>query len=213
MSDPRRVPDDRPPNDALGLLEGIQALQGEELPIDQDAVLEPTEIEPPRQPTLTEIDSGAPEELPDDVIDPAVIDPLVADRIRADETDDPTVATEEGLPWIPPSDPPIVPDPESPDGFAVAAGFASSADAEPYDDDHRRDEDIDGLELSERVRDAIRADGSTSDLVDAIRIVTHGDRVILRGTVLTVDDADALVAVAQRVDGIADVVDQTELAS
>ncbi len=37
--------------DDVALIEEIQSLQGEEMPVDQDAVLEPDEIESRRTPT------------------------------------------------------------------------------------------------------------------------------------------------------------------
>jgi osmotically-inducible protein OsmY len=43
-------------------------------------------------------------------------------------------------------------------------------------------------------------------------IGTIGSRAVLRGTVLTVEDGDALVEVVGRVAGIDEVVDETELA-
>ena len=213
MSDPRRLPDDRPPNDSLGLIEGIQALQGEELPADQDAVLDPDEIEARRVPTLTELDQGDP--ITEAVADPDTItslDGLALEDLREDETDDWGVASQEGIPWVPPTDPPIVPDREAPDGVVVAAGVGSTAEADPYDRDHRESEDTDGLDLTERIRAAIRADAATSDLVDQVIIGTIGSRAVVRGTVTTIDDGDALVEVIGRVAGIDEVVDETELA-
>jgi hypothetical protein len=213
VTDPRRQPDDRPTTDSLGLLEGVQALQGEELPDDQDAVLEPHEVEGRRQPTRTELDQGDPPTGPDDALDPAAnLDGLAIDGLREDETDDWGVASQEGIPWVPPTDPPIVPDREAPDGVRVAAGLGVSADAEPYDPDHRETEDVEGLDLTGRIRAAIRADAATSDLVDHVTIGTVGSRAVLHGTVLTVDDGDALVEVVGRVAGIDEVVDETELA-
>ena len=47
------------PTSAAGREAEIQELQGEELPIDQDAILDPDEIDGPRRPTLTELDTGA----------------------------------------------------------------------------------------------------------------------------------------------------------
>jgi hypothetical protein len=212
MTDPRRQPDDRPTNDALGLLEGIQALQGEELPDDQDAVLEPDEIEGRRQPTRTELDQGDPITGPDGLDPVERLDGLAIDGLREDETEDWGVASQEGIPWVPPTDPPIVPDRDAPDGVTVAAGLGVSADADPYDPDHRETEDVEGLDLNERIRAAIRADAATSELVDDVIIGTVGSRAVLRGTVLTIDDGDALVEVVGRVAGIDEVVDETELA-
>ncbi|HEX5015868.1 MAG TPA: BON domain-containing protein [Candidatus Limnocylindrales bacterium] len=81
--------------------EDVQRLLGEELPIDQDAVVEPDEIEGDREVTLSEQEWGVP----------------VNPDLRSGETDDPLVAIEEGQTYIPPTDPPFAPDPDDPDGI------------------------------------------------------------------------------------------------
>lgn len=184
MTDQQRDPD---PAD-LETVETIAALQGDALPIDQDAVLEPDEIEGVRQPTRTELDQGDPVRGPDDTVDAEDLE-VFADRgLREGETDDPGVAAQEGMPWVPPTDPP---------------GF---------DDDHRETEGIDELDVTERIRAAIHGDAATTDLVDQVAVITRGSTAIVRGTVTTLFDADALVTVIERVEGIDEVVDETELA-
>jgi hypothetical protein len=213
VQDPRNRPDDRPPNDSLGLVEGVQALQGEELPDDQDAFLEPDEIEGPRQYTRTELDQGDP--LPDPAY---VADEITSydggdiEGMREGETSDAGVATQEGLTWVPPMDPPVTPRADTADGIEVAAGTATSALDEPYDDSHRSTELADGGELNERIHEALRADAETADLVDQLVVAVVGGRAYVRGVVLTVDDSDAIAAVIERVAGIDEVVDETELA-
>ena len=58
-----------------------------------------------------------------------------------------------------------------------------------------------------RVREALRSDSLTSDYADRIAIATRDDRVVLRGVVDDIDDTDNLVAVAQRVSGVTEVID------
>jgi hypothetical protein len=97
MSDRRLDPDD------IANLAEIQALQGEEMPIDQDAVLEPDEMERRREPTRTELDRGAnAQDLEVLEGEEATLDGLALDDLRTGETDDPVVATEEGLTYVPP---------------------------------------------------------------------------------------------------------------
>ncbi len=98
--------DERPADGGMDLTEQIQALQGEEMPIDQDAVLEPDEFEQRRQPTRTELDHGA--HKPDlEVLggQPATLDGLAREALRTGETDDAVAATEEGLAYVPPVEP------------------------------------------------------------------------------------------------------------
>lgn len=211
MPDPRTSrhldPDD------VKMIEEIQTLQGEEMPIDQDAVLEPDEFESRRTPTLTELDRG--EAAPDpDLLggDIATLDGLAAEELRDGETDDPDVAAEEGLTYVPPSDPPIRLDPDDPEGIEVAAGAAVSALSEPYDEDHATELLPDGLELTARIRDALEADGATTGLADRLVIGTRGSTVVVRGVVDDIDDSDSIVAVIERVTGVENVIDETELA-
>jgi hypothetical protein len=213
VQDPRDRPDDRPPNDSLGLIEGVQALQGEELPDDQDAVLAPDEVEGPRQYTRTELDQGDPLPDPTYVADNMTdYDGGAIEGMRDGETADAGVATQEGLPWVPPMDPPITLRADAPDGFEVAARTATSALDEPYDDSHRSSDLADGGELNERIHEALRADAETTGLADQLVVAVVGGRAHVRGVVLTVDDADAIVAVIERVAGIDEVIDETELA-
>ena len=187
MSDSDRTTPRRPDPDDVALIEEIQSLQGEEMPIDQDAVLEPGEFEGRREPTLTELDRG--EEFPDGDGDGlATLDGLADEELREGETDDPDVATEEGLTYLPPSDPPL------------------NTDAQP--DELLPDED----ELTARVREALRADAATTGYADRLVIETDDTTAIIWGTVDDVDDSDTIAEVIERVDGIDTVIDETELA-
>jgi hypothetical protein len=131
--------------------------------------------------------------------------------LRPDETDDPNVAAEEGLAYVPPIDPPVVADEDDPEGVAVAAGFGGSALDEPYDDDHSDGDLGPETDLAARIHDALRADASTSRWADQIVVGTRGGTVVLRGQVDDVDDSDDVVAVVERVDGVIDVVDEIEV--
>lgn len=180
MTDRRSLPDDRPNIGSEPLEAEIQALQGEELPIDQDAVLSLDEVEDEEERSYSDYEAGAPAN-PD---------------LRAGETDDPLVAIEEGLAWVPPTDPPIVP----------------SDDANGIDVPGSDEQDEGESDINARIREALRADSSTSALADRIRIAVIGSTAILRGRVDGIEDSDALVDVASGVDGIEDVRDETEVA-
>jgi hypothetical protein len=216
MTDPRSRPDDGPNVGSRPIEEEIQGLQGEELPIDQDAVLEPSEIEGARKPTMTEVDTGA-ESQPDraqlagldedsflsDVDggfpqrDVVSLDELTDNELREGETTDPIEAIEEGETWIPPTDPPVVPVPGDPDSIEVPGS-----------------EELDEAEgsLNARIRKALRADASTSALADQLEIAVIGSTAIIRGQVDGPEDGDAIVEVATDVEGIDEVSDETEVA-
>jgi hypothetical protein len=196
MSEPRPEMPRRLDPDDVALVEEIQQLQGEEMPIDQDAVL-PDEIETRRTPTQTELDRGEP--APDlDAAEAAVesLDGLALDDLREGETDDPDVATEEGLAYVPPSDPPFRVDADDPEGIDVAGAMDDSGE----------------LDLTGRIREALEADASTTDLADRLVIGTRGSTVVVRGIVDDIDDGDNIASVIERVNGVEEVIDETGLA-
>ena len=197
MSEPRPETPRRPDPDDVADIEEIANLQGEEMPVDQDAVLEPDEIETRRTPTQTELDRGEPAPDPDtDDAEAESLDGLALDDLREGETDDPDVAAEEGLTYVPPSDPPFRVDAEDPEGTEVAGSTADSVE----------------LDLTTRIREALEADAATSGYADRLVIGTRGSTAVVRGIVDDVDDSDTIVAVIEAVDGIEEVIDETELA-
>jgi hypothetical protein len=207
---PRRdLPDDRPNIGTTPFLEELQALEGEEMPADQDAVVDPDEIEGRRTPTLTELDQGDPGlgSSLDDGLDG--FGGLAQEGLREGETDDPEVAAQEGMPWVPPIDPPVVATPWSGDPV-VAAGTGVSALDEAFDEDDPGVLLSEEGDINERIREALRADSSTSRLADILVIGVVGSTAIIRGMVDDIDDTDAIVAVVERVPGIEEVRDETE---
>ena len=217
MPDPRSAPDDRPNIGSEPLEDELRAIEGEEPVEDQDAVVDPVEIEDDDEPTMTELDRGENDRanvvrLPGDD-DLASLEVLASGELRSGETDDPDVATEEGLAWVPPSDPPVIADAEEDDGIVIAAGIGTSALDEPYDDDHRSEDLTAEGDMNARIREAIRADAATSGYADRILIAVLGSTVILRGVVDDLADGDELVAVVERVKGVEEVRDETDVAS
>jgi hypothetical protein len=194
-------------------VDDIIELQGDVAPIDQDALLDTDELEHQREPTRTELDAGY--TIPDLAYaggEAALLDGLDLDDLREGETDDPGVASQEGLTYVPPIDPPMVADAEAEDGIVPAAGMAVSADSDPYDDSHRGTDLDPESEPNVRIREALRADSQTSVLEDRLIIGTRGSVAVIRGIIDDVDDSDAIIEVVSRVVGISDVVDETELA-
>ena len=135
---------------------------------------------------------------------------LVERELRAGETANPDEAAEEGMTWVPPSDPPVVPD-DVPGGASVAAGFGTTAEDEPFDADHHQESLPDEEEMVARVREALRADASTSRYADDIAIATRGGTVALRGVVDDISDTDDLLAVAQMVNGVDEVINELDV--
>lgn len=151
-----------------------------------------------------EIEAGVNPDLPDD---PDSLELLTELELRAEETDDAFVAAEEGMTYVPPIDPPTVPS-DSLQDAEIASGMGVSALDEAYDADNPSsflpaDDDMSAL-----VRDALRADSSTTQYADRVQIETQGGVVRLRGVVDDLDDSDNLVAVAQYVTGVTEVIDE-----
>jgi hypothetical protein len=212
--DPRAV-DTTPLNPPDVPVEEIpRELLGEEAPMDQDAIVDTTEIDVRPEITDTELyegESGL--EGDDERITAADIGrlELLTDReLRSGETDDPEVAAEEGLAYVPPTDPPIVPS-NNPEGAEIAAGFGSSALDEPYDADHHSEGLPSEDEVTARVREALLADAATSAFAKDLQIDTIGSRVYLRGIVDDVEDTDNAAAVAAEVQGVDEVIDELEV--
>lgn len=93
---------------------------------------------------------------------------IEATEPRSGETDDPTEAAEEGLSWIPPTDPPVTGDGR--DGPEIASGFGMTSIDEPFDADHHASALDEVDERAGRVLDALRADAATNGLVDALEV-------------------------------------------
>ena len=184
-------------------------------PLDeQTAFLDTDELDQADELTDTAIDQGDLESegaMIEDDPDRRSFESLTERELRAGETDDANEAAEEGLTYVPPTDPPVV---AGGDGQPeIAAGFSTSAlDDEPFDADHHSEALPEDDEVSERVREALRADALTTQYADSLDVETEGRVVILRGAVADIDDEDAVVAAAERVTGVSQVVDELEVA-
>jgi hypothetical protein len=207
MNADRRDPSGAKPDEDLPV-EDLYELSGTPAPQDQDVIVEPDEVEEAREYTETELDELLPQTIDDPLDGP---EDLGAGELRPGETDDPTVATEEGLTYIPPTDPPVVPG-EGDEDLAIAAGFGTTSRDEPYDEDHAATLLADEDELSARVREAIRADAATTQYADEIDIESAGGVVLLRGVVDDIEDTDSLAEVASAVDGVSEVRDELTVA-
>lgn len=193
-------------------VDDVIEIQGDTVPVDQDGILDPDQLEHERSATRTELDAGY--TIPDREYaggEESTLDDLDLDDLREGETDDPGVAAQEGLTYVPPIDPPVVADPEARDGITPAAGIGLSAESEPYDEDHRGTDLDPGAEVNTRIREALRADSQTTVLADRLVVGTRGSVAVIRGVIDDVDDSDSIIEVVSRVNGISDVVDETEL--
>lgn len=110
-------------------------------------------------------------------------------------TFNPDEAHEQGLAYTPPTDPPVVPSPDEPQGVEMAAGFAPSMeDTEP--DERRVPERIEDrdLDLEEQIYDLLRYNSETRHLSN-IRVYVSEGVVSLFGSVPSDDDAGRAIDV------------------
>src|SRR5215210_4744035 len=196
--------------------EDVAQLAGIRDPVDQTAVTPSEEIDRLGVITDTRVLEGDLEARPPgsdqpDEPDVANLELLVQDELRDGETDDPGEAAEEGMPYVPPVDPPVVRgegwDPQ------IAAGFGTTADDEPFDADHHGQAMYALDERTERVREALASHAETSGLVDRLSFDTIGSRIIVEGIVDDLDDEDQILGVIAEVDGITDIVNRIEIAA
>lgn len=143
-------------------------------------------------------------ELEPDFERPVVTDPI---EISGPDSDGPDDVAETGETYTPPDDPVITTDLHG--RAQVLGGFDSAGDdeeVEPSSDGAIGDE-----ALADAVRRELRQDASTTDL--PIVVAVRNGVAHLRGQVPDLDDADNAEAVAGRVPGIREVVEELDVAN
>ncbi len=135
------------------------------------------------------------------------------DELGGDMTTDAMIAVEEGLPYMPPTDPVVRPSNDDQE-LSISGGFGETSSDEYPDleaitaigDAPPGDEDI-----REMVLEALRTDAATADLV--IQVIVRNGIVHLRGQVPTLDDAESAEEVAGRVPTVIEVLEELEVAA
>jgi hypothetical protein len=134
----------------------------------------------------------------------------LVDEPRDGMTDDPLVATEEGVPYDPPTER-VVSEPRGTEGPDVAGTDPTDAGELEREDAIQRDDSapLRDDELAADVVEALRA----SDVVagDRIRVSAEGARVTLSGEVESVDILDEVLGIAGDVTGVDEVVDEVSV--
>lgn len=156
-----------------------------------------------------DLEGGEDDDLPGDN---ESLEMLTEQELRDGETDDPLEAIQEGFTYVPPIDPPTVPTETGMDGDAMMAnGYSVSALDEPYDEDHHQVFMPGDDEMTARIREALRADSSTTEYASRLAIETRRGIVTIRGQVDDLIDSDNIIAVAEYVEGVSEVVDELEV--
>ncbi len=131
---------------------------------------------------------------------------------RAGMTDDYLVATEEGVPYDPPSDR-VLTQPRSGESGAEFAGTDATQAGELEREDYVQPPTVTDVprddELQADVIERLRA----SDVVagDRIRVAAEGSRIRLSGEVESVDVLDEILGIVGDVPGVEDVVDDIDV--
>ncbi len=127
-------------------------------------------------------------------------------------TTDVMEAISEAEPFFPPTDTVIRPRGEQEQGYDIVGGFAPTATADqspsepPFSSIARGDE-----EIADDVRRELAEDGQTTDL--SVGVTVRNGIVYLRGTVASLEDAEAAEGVAARVDGVVEVQEDLNVAA
>ncbi len=180
-------------------------MTGDQADGDQVAYLREGELDEGDEVTDTEMyegeaDSGA----------EGALESLTELDMRAGETGNADVAAEEGLTWVPPIDPPVIPS-DNAEGLEVAAGFGTTGFDGQIDEDHRAEDLTDEDAVSARVREALRADAATSRYADELAIANASGVIAIGGVVDDIEDTDNVLEVAGRVSGVRDVIDEMDV--
>lgn len=156
-----------------------------------------------------ELEAGVDDDLPSDG---ERLELLTEQELRAGETDDVMEAVEEGYTYVPPIDPPTVPSRDGTyENAEIASGLGLSSLEEPYNADHHQTFLPQDDEIVARIKEAIRADSSTTAYTGRIAIEARNGIVILRGVVDDLLDSDNLLAVAEYVEGVEEVIDELRI--
>lgn len=164
-------------------------------------------------------DTGRPDGFAGDEISLEELEEEMQAQAREDELDEdgpvdtqhgdgtayyPLKAQQQGLVYIPPDEPPVLPS-DDPQGIEIAAGFGKDL----VFDDPRGEDTPDRLagadwDLQARVEAVLRKSSLTNQMTD-IKVAVEDGIVYLSGEVETLDDIDVVCSVVQAIDGVEDV--------
>ncbi len=116
----------------------------------------------------------------------------------------PLKAQQQGLVYIPPDDPPILPSDDL-QGIEIAAGFGKEV---VFDDPRGEDtpERLAGADWDLQARiEAVLRKSSLTNQMNGVKVAVEDGIVYLAGEVETLDDVDVVCSVVQSVDGVEDV--------
>ncbi|MCB0063858.1 MAG: BON domain-containing protein [Caldilineaceae bacterium] len=180
----------------------------------QDEVLDDeTQVEPiyDNAPSV-EVSYEALEETIDGDPEEEALQNIIDTKHTDGSTTDPFVASEQGMVYTPPSDPPVLPSDDL-QGAEVATGFAQSMEeSNPDVEDLPARVDNQDLDLEEDVRVSLHNNSETGNL-ENVRVRVRNGVVLLAGTVFSEDDIGIVEEQIRDLDGVVEVVNGLTVAA
>lgn len=190
-------------SDNMELEEQLREMAGYRSEDDQGlGAISATELDRVGNPTVTDLyqmDNDERRDMidPDDAGDES-LDELTSANLRDGETDDVMEAIEGGLTYVPPIDPPLQSNHDTPDEIAVVNGFALDAD-------EAGNEGI--ASLAKQVHVRLLHDSATSQVAHRVRVREVSPGIIhLHGEIDDLTDEDLVIGVAEDIEGVEEVV-------
>jgi hypothetical protein len=141
------------------------------------------------------------DDLPERLPLPSEDEGDLLDEPATGETQDPRVASQEGVPWVPPSDRVLRSGTSDEDGADLAGAPVS-------DEEELEASDGDEEPLVVRALEALRSSDVTAG--DRIQVDAAGSTIWVRGRVESLEVADEILGILGDLDGVEEVVDELE---
>jgi hypothetical protein len=164
-------------------------------------------------------DTSVTDEFDDDEISLEELEERLAEKERGAEFDEdgpvdtqhgdgtayyPLKAQQQGLVYVPPDDPPILPSDDL-QGIEIAAGFGKESQFEDPRGEYVPERLAGGdWDLQARIESVLHKSSLTNQMT-AVQVQVEDGIVYLSGKVETLDDIDVVCSVVQQIDGVADV--------
>src|SRR5438552_13811477 len=126
----------------------------------------------------------------------------LVDEPATGESDDPLVASQEGVPWVPPNERVLRPATNFEEGADIAG--AATSDEEELELEDGEDEP-----LLVRALEALRSSDVTAG--DRIQVDAAGSTIWVRGQVESIEVADEILGILGDLDGVTEVVDELDI--
>ena len=142
------------------------------------------------------------DDLPERLPLPSEDEGDLIDEPATGETEDPLVASQEGVPWVPPSERVVRPATADEEGADIAG--AATTDEEQLEFENGEEEP-----LLVRALEALRSSDVTAG--DRIQVDAAGSTIWVRGQVESIEVADEILGILGDLPGVTEVVDELDI--